>query len=181
MRRLEVWAAVLVATVLSVGCATMSVSSHVEQGLDVSRYHTFQWGPADALPTGDPRLDKNPFFQDHMMGAVEKQLAALGYEQATTAPPDLLVHYHANISNRIDVNRIDHTYGYCYDVDCSTRVIQYEAGTLVIDVVDAQSQRVVWRGWAQTDVEGVIGHPDRLTRMINQAVKRMLAGFPRQL
>ena len=181
MRRLEVWAVLAIATVLSTGCATMSVSSQVERGLDVSRYHTYEWGPVDALPTGDARLDKNPFFQDHMMGAVEKQLAALGYERASAAPPDLLVHYHANISERIDVNRVDHSYGYCYDADCSTRVIQYEAGTLVIDVVDAQSKRVLWRGWAQTDIDGVIEHPDRLTRMINQAVTRMFAGFPHQL
>ena len=66
-----------------VGCATMSVSSHVERGLDLAQYRTYDWGPADALPTGDPRLDKNPFFQDHVQGAVEKQLAAKGFERST--------------------------------------------------------------------------------------------------
>jgi hypothetical protein len=99
----------------------------------------------------------------------------------TSGTPDLLVHYHANVANRIDVNRIDRQFGYCYDVECSARVIDYQAGTLVIDVVDARSNRVIWRGWAQTSVESVIGHPDRLSRMINDAVARMLARFPRSV
>ena len=40
-------------------CATtiLNVSSHVRPGIDIGQYRTFAWGPADALPTGDPRLD----------------------------------------------------------------------------------------------------------------------------
>jgi hypothetical protein len=181
MRTFRLCAVLALSSVLATSCAMMTVSSHVEPGLDASRYRTFDWGPADSLPTGDPRLDRNPFFQDHMMGAVEKQLTLRGYTQLTSGTPDLLVHYHANVANRIDVNRIDRQFGYCYDVECSARVIDYQAGTLVIDVVDARSNRVIWRGWAQTSVESVIGHPDRLSRMINDAVARMLARFPRSV
>ena len=50
------------------GCATMRVSSHVERGLDFSQDRTFDWGPPDALPLGDPRLDKDPFFRDQVEG-----------------------------------------------------------------------------------------------------------------
>jgi hypothetical protein len=181
MRRLAGPAVLALSSVLAAGCATMTVSSHVQPGLDVARYHTYEWGPPDALPTGDARLDKNPFFQDHMMGAVEKQLARLGYQQATTTPPDLLIHYHANIAQRIDVNRLDREFGYCRDGDCDARVTEYENGTLIVDVMDARTNQLVWRGWAQANVDAVIGHPDRLRRMINDAVERMLVKFPRQL
>ena len=61
------------------GCATMSVSSHVERGLDFARYRTYDWGTPDELPTGDPRLDRNPFFKDQVQGEVEKALAGVGY------------------------------------------------------------------------------------------------------
>ena len=64
------------------GCATMRVSSHVERGLDFSQYRTFDWGPRDALPVGDPRLDKDPFFRDQVEGAIEKQMAARGFERS---------------------------------------------------------------------------------------------------
>ena len=71
------------------GCATMSVSSHVRGGIDFATYRTYDWGPADALPTGDPRLDQDPYFKDHLMGAVEKQLAARGYVRSSSGTPRL--------------------------------------------------------------------------------------------
>jgi hypothetical protein len=156
----------------------MNVSSHVERSVNFAQYRTFDWGPADALPTGDPRLDRNPFFKDHLEGAVEKQLAVRGLEQSTS--PDLLIHYHANISHRFDVNGIDSQRGYCYD-NCQPRLIEYEEGTIVLDLVDAHTNKVVWRGWAQDSVGGVIDNQDRMERQINQAVTKMMERFPRPL
>ena len=172
-------AAVTISALAVTGCATtMNVSSHVQRGVDFSRYRTYDWGPADALPTGDPRLDKNPFFQDHLQGAIEKQLATRGFERSTSGTPDLLIHYHASINQRIDVNRLDREYGYCYDEDCHTRVMEYEAGTLVLDIVDTRTNRVIWRGWAQDSVEGVLDNEDRMARKIDEGVTRMLARLP---
>jgi len=163
------------------GCATMNVSSHVQRGIDFAQYRTYDWGPADALPTGDPRLDKDPYFQDHMMGAVEKQMAARGYVRSTSRMPDLLIHYHASINQRFDVYGVDREHGYCYDDDCNARVVAYEAGTLVLDIVDTRTNKVIWRGWAQDSVEDVLNHEDRMARKINEAVTRMLAMLPPRL
>ena len=156
----------------------MTVSSHVERGLDFAQYHTHEWGPADALPTGDPRLDKNPFFKDHVEGALEKQLAMKGFERSTSGTPDLLIHYHANITQRIDVDRLDQQHGYCYNADCQTGVIEYEAGTLVLDVVDTRTNRVIWRGWAQNSIKKALDNPDTMERQINEGVRRMLQRLP---
>jgi hypothetical protein len=177
-RLIQLTAAAAAALVLS-GCATMTASSHVERGLNFTQYRTYDWGPADALPTGDPRLDKDPFFQDHVEGALEKGMAARGYERATSTTPDLLIHYHASISQRIDAARVDRDRGYCYDDGCQARVIEYEAGTLVLDVVDTKTNRVVWRGWAQDTVEGVLGNEDRTAKKIDESVRRMLERLPR--
>lgn len=163
------------------GCAaTMTVSSHVDRNLNFAQYRTYDWGPADALPTGDPRLDKDPFFKDQVQGAVEKQLAVRGLELAT-GTPDLRIHYHAHISQRIDVNSVDRAYGYCSGDDCRAGVTEYEAGTLVLDVMDARTNRLVWRGWAQNSVEDLLDNPDRMARMIDEAVTRMLRQLPRSL
>jgi len=179
MSRLLRWTALAAFTVASTGCATMTVGSHLERGLDFTVYRSFDWGPTDALPTGDPRLDKDPFFKDHLEGAVEKQLALKGFERAAPGSADLLIHYHASINNRIDVNKMDSRYGYCYGEDCNATVVEYEAGTLVIDVVDARTKKVIWRGWAQDSVEDVLGNQTRMARQIDEAVIRMLESFPR--
>lgn len=177
---------VLIATVFGTlgvvatsGCATtMNAGSHVQAGLKMSRYHTYEWGPADALPSGDPRLDKDPYFQDHLEGAVEKQLAARGLIRATGSP-DLLLHYHANIDTRIDVGRTEREYGYCRGMDCQSWVVDYEAGTLVLDLIDARTNRLIWRGWAQDGVAPMLANQDRMRQKINEAVSRMMASFPK--
>ena len=161
------------------GCATtMTVSSNIQRGLDIAQYRTYDWGPADALPTGDPRLDANPFFQDHMQGAVEKELAVKGFEPRAAGMADLLIHYHANITRRFDVDRLDRSYGYCSSGDCRAGLMEYEAGTIVLDIVDTRTNRVIWRGWAQDTLDGVLDNPDRLKETINEAVTRMLRQFP---
>jgi hypothetical protein len=176
MRRLLIVMVAMAAA--STGCATtMTASSYVERGLSFAPYSTYDWGPADALPTGDPRLDKDPFFRDHVEGAVEKALAAKGLERSD-ATPDLLIHYHASITHQLDVNRLDRQAGFCSGAGCDTGVTEYEAGTLVLDVVDARTKRVIWRGWARDTVEDALADRDRMAGQINEAVTRMMATFP---
>jgi hypothetical protein len=153
---------VAAATLILAGCATLRVSTHVDRGLVWSKYKTFDWGTADALPAGDPRLDKDPYFQDRVAGAIEKAMAARGFEMSPKSErPDLLIHYHASIAERLDDEQI-----------------RYEAGTLVVDVVDAATNVLIWRGWAQGSVEGVLGNRERMRRRIDEGVARMFQALP---
>lgn len=170
---------ILAAATLTARATSMTVGSHVDQDLDLSRFRTFDWGPADALPTGDARLDRNPYFRDRIQGAVEKGLAARGFqliERGETA--DLLIHYHANISQRVNVDR---AYGSCSQADCPPDLVEYEAGTLILDVVDARTDRLVWRGWARTSVEDLLHKPDVMATTINETVARILLRLPAKL
>ena len=175
---LSVTAIVLTSLIASACAATMAVSSHVDRSLNFAQYRTFDWGPADALPTGDPRLDGDPFFKDHAQGAVERGLSGRGLELVSSGTPDLLIHYHAHISDRIDVNRADRAYGYCGTADCPPETVQYEAGTLVLDFIDARTNKLIWRGWAQNSVEDVLRNRDRMASTIDKAVDNMLRQLP---
>jgi uncharacterized protein DUF4136 len=167
-----------VAILLASGCAaTMSVSSHVDRRLNFAQFRTFAWGPADALPTGDPSLDRDPFFKDYVQRSVARGLAARGLELASSGTPDLLIHYHANISERIDVNRADRVHGYCSAADCPPETVRYEAGTLVLDMIDSRTNKLVWRGWAQDSVED-LRNRNRMAKTIDQAVAKMLRQLP---
>lgn len=178
MRRLiRVIAAACAAAVLP-GCATTTASSHVDTRVDFARYRTFEWGAPDVFPVGDPRLDRNATFLDHLQGAVEKQLAARGYEHTTAGRADLLIHFHASIDQRLDLAATDARRGYCVDESCLNGVREYEAGTLIVDVVDRWTDKLVWRGWSQRSVEGVLEDRERLVRMIDEGVAKMFADFP---
>lgn len=172
-------ATVIVTACLLSGCATMRVSSHTEHGLAWSQYRTFEWGQADSLPPSDSRFQKDPHFRDRIEGAIERELAAKGFERsAASATPDLLIHYHAAINERIDVNEIDRGRGYCEAADCWPGIRRLEAGTLVVDIMDARTNRLIWRGWAQDSVEGVLGNRDRVRHTVEEGVSRMFSTFP---
>lgn len=164
-------------TALTGACAPLSVGADFNVRTDFSGYRTFDWGPADALPTGDPRLDNNPFFNERFHEAVERNLVARGLQKATTEPPDLLVHHHVAIQQRVDTYAIDREHGYTYG-ESGTQVREYEQGTFIIDIAEADTKTVIWRGWAVTDVEGVIGDRERLARLIDESVTKLLAQFP---
>lgn len=168
----------VVAAAALAGCATMNVSHHIERNVNFIDFVTYDWGPPDNLPVGDPRLDNNPFFNDYLQGAIEKKLAAAGYERDAAGAPDLLVHYHASVSQRLDVYQADAPYGYCYG-NCEPQVVNYDEGTLVIDIVDARTKKVVWRGWAQDTMTGVIDNQERLERQVDESVRKMMVFLPR--
>lgn len=161
------------------GCATLTYSSHIERGVNFADYVTYDWGPPDNLPVGDPRLDNNPFFNDYLQGAIEKKLAAKGFERARKGTPsDLLVHYHASVNQKLDVYEVDNQYGYCYG-NCEPQVVDYEQGTLVVDIVDAKTNKVVWRGWSQDTMNGVIDNQQRLEKQVDEGVTKMMTLLPR--
>jgi hypothetical protein len=176
MRNSLIIAAILAA---SSACASMNVSSHIERGINFERFASYNWGPADLLPVGDPRLDNNPFFRDYLTGAIEKRLHAKGFERALPGQQaDLLIHYHASVNQKIDVYTADTQHGYCYG-NCEPQFVDYEEGTLVIDLVDAGTNKVVWRGWAQDSMTGIIDHQDRLEAQVDEAVTKMMQRLPR--
>jgi hypothetical protein len=163
--------------ITTAACATLTVSSHIEREANFTDYVTWDWGPPDNLPVGDPRLDNNPFFRDYVEGTVEKILVRKGYERAVTGLPDLLIHYHANVNQKVDVYKADYPYGYCYG-NCEARVVEFEQGTIVLDIVDSATNKVVWRGWVQDTMDGVIDDQQRLRGQVFDGIAKMMLRLP---
>ena len=173
------WMITAIAAVAVAGCATITVSSHIERGINFADYVTYDWGPPDNLPVGDPRLDNNPFFNDYLQGAIEKKMDAKGFARvAAGQQADLLIHYHASVNQKLDVYEVDNEYGYCYG-DCQPQIVDYELGTLIIDIVDVKTNKVVWRGWAQEAMNGIIDNQDRLEKQVDEEVTKMMMLLPR--
>ena len=179
MRPLGVLA--LLAALTLAGCATRIVSSHVELNADFAKYRTYDWGPADALPTGDARLDNNEFLRDYIQGAIEKELAARRLRLVSNEP-DLLIHWHTNVTRERNVEtyrREYHGNPNWQGSSCDPEIVEYEMGTLLIDVVDARSQRLVWRGWARESYAGVIDNQERLRLAVAGAITDLMKRFPK--
>ena len=160
----------------AVECGSVTIDSYAERGFELQRYHTFNWGPPDTVSTGDPRLDNNRFFDERVRMQVETALAGRGLEKTATEPPDVLVHYHASVTQKIDTRNLDGEYDDCEEGDCKPHV--YDAGTLFIDLVDRRTNRLVWRGWAAGSIEGLIDDQDWLEKRIDEIVTRILDRLP---
>jgi hypothetical protein len=161
------------ATIALAGCA-VAVRSYVDRRADFSQYRTYAWGAADTFTTGDPRLDNNTFFRDRLQKAADARFAARGFEQTELESADLVLHYHMNVTQRIDVNQMDQQYGYCDD--CRAEV--YDAGTLTLDLVETRTGRLVWRGWSERSLSGVLDDQDWMDRQVEDAVAQILERLP---
>jgi hypothetical protein len=93
---------------------------------------------------------------------IEKRLTAAGLMKAAAgAAPDMLVTYHGSVQNQVQLQSDSFGYGfggyggsswgmYGYGaagpVSTTTRVVNYQEGTLVVDIVDPTKKELVWRG-----------------------------------
>ena len=168
-------------TVLVLGaCGSMKVYSYTEHGANLTQYAIYDWGPLDQRNTGDPRLDNNPFFQERVQAQTERELTRRGYAKATTAEPDLTVVFRTRIRQEIDLNGADRPDAYTYCAEGACEPYAYDTGTLLIDLVDARTKQVVWRGWAEGSVEGVVNHQAWMEQKIDEVVARILEKCPRR-
>lgn len=156
------------------GCAAVATGSYVNSRVGLTPYTTVHWGPTDEVETGDPRLDNNPFFYDRVRDGIERGLTARGYEFAPSDTPDLLVHVHVSMTQAIDAALID--VEYCADGDCRPAV--YDMGTLVVDLVDPDSNTLVWRGWAESALGEFIDNQTAMERQVDESVAQILARLP---
>ena len=106
-------------------------------------------------------------------------VSLLGFEKTATRQPDMLVHYHASVSQEIDVRELDNSKSYCADHDC--RPFIYDKGTLFVDLVEPRTDKLIWRGWAEGSLDGVIDNQTWMESRIDEAVTKILTRLPSHL
>ena len=168
---------IAVAALALSACATMSVRSFQERGASLTPYHTFAWIPSGDRETGDPRLDNNPFFHNRIHADIENKLTRYGLAQDAEGTPDVLVHYHASVTQKINPNGVDQASARCDD--CEPYV--FDAGSVVIDLVDFRTGKLVWRGWADHVMDGAIDNQDWMEKTVDEAVTKILGQLPPRL
>jgi hypothetical protein len=108
---------------------------------------------------------------------VDRELASRRLEKGLLEKVDLVVHYHASVTQAIDVRGVHPDYKYCEEENCGPYV--YEAGSLLVDLVDARTQQLVWRGWADAVFDDVIDDQRSMEVMVDDVVKRIFRRLPR--
>jgi hypothetical protein len=145
---------------LTLSCATISVSTDYDKTADIARYRTFAFLGGHIWMNGIAD-DGNTLVKDRIRNSVVATLTAKGMQQVTQNP-DVYVAYLAGARTRTEVEAtglypggfgpyfgVAGWWGPTY-MDWWTRT--YNEGTLIIDLIDASSRKLVWRAYAQTEI-----------------------------
>ena len=165
---------------LAGACSGLGVTAGADYStsIDFGRYTTFVWEEPDDRPVGDPRIENNELFETRLHAAVAYELSRAGIREANSGPA-LIVHHHATVRNRVDVYEADAEAGYrSTEFGEGTQVIQYDQGTILVDIADAETRDLIWRGWAQFDIGAALSDPDMMVEAINEAIAKMFEDFP---
>jgi hypothetical protein len=171
--------ALATAVFLSAACGTvpLTAGADLEPSYDFTQYTSYAWDQPDERPIGDPRLDNNPFFVHRLHAAIHWELATRGIEYNREAPM-LMVHHHAVVRDRVEVYEAEPNTGQISEYGEGTQVIQYEEGTFLVDIADARTGEIMWRGWARLDLGRALEDPLEMRDQIDLAIEKMFENFP---
>jgi hypothetical protein len=140
------------------------VSVDFDRSADFSMFKTFAW--AAGTPVRDDLNHKR------IIRAVEEQLTGKGMTKvALQAHPDALVAYHASFDKDLQITGSGWGPFYGAGRSMSARTQQVVVGTLVVDLTDASTRSIVWRGMAASDLNPAASVDKREKNIIKTAAK----------
>ena len=139
---------------------------------------TWAWAPFTTT-SADPRV-ANDIVQDRLAQSVETALAAKGLRQVGRPQARYLVSYHVRLANRVDP-KVNGGSGGCGGRACLSRwgstpsldVKRYTEGYLVLDIVDANTGRLVWRAASEKKVTEKDATQAQLNKMLTAMTKSL--------
>ncbi len=169
-------AAITFLSLLFGGCASMAIQTEQDPAVSFDAYGTYAWSPTQRAPV-DVRV--TPVLRAQIRAEIDRHLAEKGYV-LVDAKGDFSVMYRVTVEGETIVQ----TLGFYSSSDFKATLAQagsvqrrYEEGTLIIDVLDGESERLVWRGTATAEVRQGASTESRSDR-VAEAVRKVLERFP---
>jgi len=161
---------------LLAGCAQFTVQMDFDPDVDFTRYRTFDWMPdVDEAGQDRPVSLSEPFARKRIKKEVLTNLVARGYEKVTDEP-DFLIACYIDYRKKADVAVQRYGYPYYY-WGRETDVRRYKEGIVILDFVDPDTNRLIWRGWSTSDVQPGTS-PQEEQKDMAAAVGKILERFP---
>ncbi len=181
---------ILLAAVLFVGPASaQKIYIDYDMDYDRSTIKTYAW-----METQETSVkDSDPLLHSRIVSGIEHNLTLGGLIEADS-DPDIYVTYHGSSKEELSVNTTSIGVGYpsgwghgpyggyggyygshyggMYGGTASTTVTSYQIGTLVIDVWDADTEKLIWRGMAANIV--LTENPNKMAKKIDKALRKMV-------
>jgi len=173
---------VLMVVLFAVPAAAQKVYVDYDRNAIKNDYKTFAW-----QETGPALQDFAPLMHTRIKNGIEHYLTTRGFIEDLDNP-DLYVTYHTSSHEELQFSVTGYGYGYgagwgwdpywggpsASGGGANTTISTYEKGTLVIDIWDAKTKQIVWRGSA---VAAIPEDPKKGEKLINKALEKMIKQF----
>ena len=153
------------------------VFSDSDPDLDVLVYKTYAWPARTEIESRNNPLLYNELTDKRIQKAIDLQLLGNGYAKVDSAP-GLKVHYHIVVNDKT-ITLLDNPHSDSYTPYWlgGRDTFRYQEGTLIVDLMDAKTCNLVWRGWAVGVIEN---YTTILTeKEITKAINKIFRNYPK--
>ena len=157
--------AVAVATLVAAGAYAQNVNTDADPSAPFSSYRTYAWTPGTPSPV---TLTEQRIHSD-----VESQMAAKGFRLATDQAPDVYIATHVLTKDEPQI--IADGFGPWGLGPGAIDVNNLVKGTLIVDMYDANTKKMVWRGVGTATVSD---KPSKNNAKIDKAITKMFDRYP---
>ena len=163
-------ASVGIAVLFATASFAQQVKTDYDRSADFSQYKTYSW---EKVQTQDPLL------VDRIKEAVNADLTAKGLTPVDSGGDIAIV--------AIEMTKNQHTLNTFYDGfgggwrwgggfgNATTTVDNYKVGTLVVDLFDAKTKKIIWRG---SSSDTLSDKSDKNIKNLDKGVQKMFDHFP---
>ena len=178
-----------VALVIGLGsCASSRVQTDVDPQVNLSRYKTFRFTDTDDQAGPNP-LYHSSILEDAIHRQIAMELQKRGIDEDRHSPALLIAYHTYTEKKQSSINNYypmmyggwawqmypwgfaPYPFGYWNGYN---RTYEYTEGTLIIDAIDAGTNKLVWRG----SISDAINGPADVNKKAIKAVKIIFEKFP---
>lgn len=169
------------------GCSGIRVGQDYSPDVSFSGYRTYDWDPSvQEIP--DRTKVESPLVLERIKNAIEQNLAEKGWTQNSTSP-DCLLAYSYIVESKLSSTRSSPRVGIIMggmmgksargsvSVGTGYDIEQHDQGQVLVDILDVKTGKLLWRG-SGTFREEYISEPEKMTKKINETVRKILNQFP---
>jgi hypothetical protein len=144
------------------------VKTDYDHHTDFSKFHTYSWKSVKTA---------NQLYESRIKDAVGQQLQAKGWKEVPDGGDVVLTAVGA-VNDRTEYQTFyDGMGGWRWGGfgNEETTPVNYEVGTLVVDMYTANDKHLIWRGTSSATLSS---KPDKNTKKLDGDVKKMFKDFP---
>ncbi len=179
------------------GCSSLTLDTDYDKSINFSNFKTYRWHTQNKYNTASQQyLKVNNLMDQRIRATIDKQLQTQNYTVVSSDKVDFLINYSVVVEDKTDINTYNNYNGYYpgfrygmgygsygrrmsvgYSSGPDVQVTHYQQGTLIIDIINPETDQLMWRGAADGRLPKNADRAEK-DKLIQQYVTKILSDFP---